>query len=185
MQESVALRTLQISQINAILTAQGGIPLLKIFGADPPLNVDAADPASLLCTITLPSNPLSSSNGVATMIPPWNGNASQGGLAQCFRLYDSTPTCHLQGYCSEPWGKSINYALGQNINNINGIYSCVGAGVSASVGVGPSGTGTSIADGGALWTYLYPIAEMVLGSTNLSPGLNLPVQSFSISAANA
>ena len=185
MQESLILRTLRISQINAVLTAQGGIPLLKMFAADPPLNVDGADPASLLCTINLPSNPLSSSNGVATMIPPWNGVASQGGYAQCFRLYDSTPTCHVQGFCSEPWQKSINYALGQNISNNNGVYNCVGSGVSAAVGAGPSGTGSAITDGSAIWSFLWPIAEMVLGTTNFSPGLNIPVQSFSISAANA
>jgi hypothetical protein len=185
MQESVALRTLRISQINVILTAQGGLPLLKIFGADPPLNVAVADPANLLCTITLPANPLGSANGVASMIGNWAGVASGGGFAQSFRMYDSTPTCHLQGFCSEPWQPSVNYVLNQNISNANGVYTCVGAGVSASVGTGPSGTGTSIPDGSAIWSFLWPIAEMVFGTTNLAPGLNLPVQSFSISAANA
>ena len=185
MQESVALRTLRISQINVILTAQGGLPLLKIFGADPPLNVAAADPASLLCTITLPASPLASANGVASMLGSWAGTANNPGFAQCFRLYDSTPTCHVQGYCSEPWQRSTNYQLGQNISNVNGVYSCTGPGVSASVGTGPSGTGGSIVDGGAVWAFLWPMAEMVFDTTNLAPGLNLPVQSFSISAANA
>lgn len=185
MQESVALRTLRISQINTILTAQGGLPLLKIFGADPPLNVAAADPANLLCTITLPPSPFASANGVASMIPPWFGTASQSGYAQCFRLYDSTPTCHVQGFCSEPWQPSVNYVLNQNVSNVNGVYSCISPGVSASVGLGPSGTGTSIIDGSVTWAFLWPIAEMVFGTTNLSPGLSLPVQSFSISAANA
>jgi hypothetical protein len=185
MQESVALRTLRISQINVILTAQGGLPLLKIFGADPPLNVAAADPSPLLSTITLPASPLASANGVATMIGGWNGVASQSGIAQCFRLYDSTPTCHVQGFCSEPWQPSYPYALGQNVSNANGVYSCIGAGVSASVGTGPSGTGSGIVDGSAVWAFLWPVAEMVFGTTSLSPGLNLPVQAFSISAANA
>jgi hypothetical protein len=185
MQESLVLRTARVAQIGAILTAQGGIPLLKIFGADPTLNVAAADPANLLCTISLPANPLSASNGVASMLGSWAGVASNGGFAQSFRLYDSTPTCHVQGFCSEPWQRSTNYALNQNINNINGVYTCISPGVSASVGSGPSGTGTNIADGSALWSFLWPVAEMVFGTTNLSPGLNLPVQSFSISAANA
>ena len=88
MQESVALRTLRVAQINTILTAQGGLPLLKIFGSDPPLNVAAADPANLLCTITLPASPLSASNGVASMIGNWAGSATNGGYAQSFRLYD-------------------------------------------------------------------------------------------------
>lgn len=185
MQESVALRTLRVAQINTILTAQGGLPLLKIFGSDPPLNVAAADPANLLCTITLPASPLSASNGVASMIGNWAGSATNGGYAQSFRLYDSALGCHVQGFCSEPWQPSTTYSSGQNISNINGVYSCAGPGVSASVGVGPSGTGTSIVDGGAVWSFLWPVPEMVFGTTSLSPGLNLPVQSFSISAANA
>ena len=185
MQESVALRTLIVSQIGAILTAQGGIPLLKIFATDPPLNVASADPAGLLCTMNLPSTPLASANGVTTMIPPWTGVVTNPGYAQCFRLYDATPTCHLQGYCSEPWQPSTSYALNQNISNANGIYSCIGPGVSASVGSGPSGTGASIPDGSAVWAFLYSVAEMVFGTTNLAPGLTLPVQAFSISAANA
>lgn len=185
MQESVVLRTARISQIGAILAAQGGTPLLKIFANDPPLTCDSADPSNLLCTIELPSNPLQSANGVASMIGSWIGIASQQGYAQSFRLYDATPTCHLQGFCSEPWQRSISYALNQNISNINGVYTCTGPGVSAAVGSGPSGTGSGIVDGGAVWSFLWPVAEMVFGTTNLAPGLSLPVQSFSISAANA
>src|SRR3974390_3879673 len=103
MQESVALRTNRMIAINAILTAQGGLPLLKIFGPDPPLNCAAADPALLLCTITLPASPLGAANGQANMIPPWSGVVANSGFAQCFRLYDATPTCHMQGYISELW----------------------------------------------------------------------------------
>jgi hypothetical protein len=185
MQESIALRTNRITQIGAILTAQGGFPILKIFGADPPLNVAAADPANLLCTITLPATPLSAANGVASKIGDWVGVVSNAGFAQCFRMYDATPTCHVQGFCSEPWQPSTTYALNQNISNVNGVYSCTSSGVSASVGSGPSGTGASIPDGSAVWAFLYSVVEMVFGTTNLSPGLSLPVQSFSISAANA
>lgn len=185
MQESVVLRTARISQVGAILTAPGGIPILKIFASDPPLTCDSDDPDNLLCTIDLPSLPLASSNGVATKIGDWLGVASQAGLAQCFRLYDSELTCHLQGFCSEPWQRSVNYALNQNVSNVNGVFTCTGAGVSASVGEGPSGTGSGIVDGGAVWSFLWPRAEMSFGTTNLSPGLNIPVQSFSIVAANA
>jgi hypothetical protein len=185
MQESVVLRTMRISQIGAILTAQGGLPLLKIFGADPPINCTAADPSSLLSNFILPAIPLAFANGVATMLGSWTSVVTNPGFAQSFRMYDSTPTCHLQGFCSEPWRASTTYVLNQNSSNINGVYSCTGAGVSASVGSGPSGTGVSIADGSAIWKFLWPTAEMIFSSTNLAPGLSLPVQSFSISAANA
>lgn len=185
MQESVVLRTNRISQIGLILTAQGGLPLLKIFGADPPLNCAAADPALLLCNIVLPALPLSTANGVASMLGTWTGTVSNSGFAQSFRLYDATPTCHVQGFCSEAWFPSTPYSIGQNISNVNGIYSCSTGGVSAAVGVGPGGTGANIVDGSVVWTFLAPVSEMILGSTNLSPGLVLPVQSFAISAGNA
>lgn len=185
MQESVVLRTNRISQIGLILTAQGGLPLLKIFGADPPLNTAAPDPGLLLCNIVLPATPLAAANGVASMIGTWSGSVSNSGFAQSFRLYDATPTCHVQGFCSEAWGPSINYATGQNISNVNGVYSCSTGGVSSAVGVGPGGNGSGIVDGSAVWSFLAPVAEMILGSTNLSPGLVLPVQSFAISAGNA
>lgn len=185
MQESVVLRTNRISQIGAILTAQGGLPLLKLFGADPPLNCAAPDPGSLLCTITLPPLPLGSANGVATMLGSWSGTVANTGFAQSFRMYDSIPTCHLQGFCSEQWVASTTYSLNQNVSNVNGVYSCTTAGVSSSVGVGPSGIGGGIVDGSVVWAFLSSAAEMVLGSTNLVPGLVLPVQSFGISAGNA
>lgn len=185
MQESVVLRTNRISQIGAIITAQGGQATLKIFAADPPLNCAAPDSGLLLCTINLPSTPLASANGVASMLGIWSGTVANSGLAQSFRMYDSIPVCHVQGFCSEAWIASSPYVLNQNISNVNGIYSCTTAGVSSAVGVGPGGTGTGIVDGSAVWSFLAPSAEMVLGSTNLAPGLVLPVQSFSIVAANA
>jgi hypothetical protein len=187
MQESVILRTSRVAQIGAILAAQGGLPLLKIFGGTPqiPVNCAAPDPALLLCTITLPALPLGAANGVATMLGSWVGTASNNGFAQCYRLYDAVPTCHLQGFCSEPWAPSVSYSPGQNISNVNGIYDCTTGGVSASVGIGPGGTGSGIVDGSVVWNFVAPAAEMVFGTTNFAPGLSLPVQSFSITAANA
>jgi hypothetical protein len=185
MQESIVLRTNRVSQIGAILTAQGGLPLLKVFAANPPLDCAAPDPGLLLCTMTLPTNPLASANGQATMLGTWSGVAANNGFAQCYRLYDSTPTCHVQGVCSEPWAPSLNYSLSQQISNANGVYDCASPGVSASVGVGPSGTGSGIVDGSVVWNFIAPAAEMVFASTNLAPGLSLPVQNFSITAANA
>ena len=187
MQESVYLRTLRVMQIGVALTAPGGFPLLKLFGGTPamPTNCAAGDPSLLLCQVTLPAIPLAFANGVATMLGNWSGIAINTGFVQSFRLYDSLLGCHVQGYASELWQPSTTYQQGQNVSNANGIYDCFTGGVSASIGQGPSGTGTGIVDGSAVWNYVAPAAEMILGSTNISSGLSLPVQSFSISAANA
>jgi hypothetical protein len=100
-------------------------------------------------------------------------------------MYEALGTCHVQGYCSEIWQPSTTYSASQNVSNVNGIYDCIGGGVSASVGTGPGGAGTGIVDGSALWSFLATPAEMILLTTNLASGLALPVQSFSITAANA
>lgn len=185
MQESLILRTNRIAQINTILTAQGGLPLLKIFGAPLPVNCAAGDPGNLLCTITLPASPLGTANGQTTMIGQWSGTVSAGGLGKCFRMYDAIPTCHVQGYISEAWAPLTSYALGQQVSNINGVFVCTNSGLSNSVGNGPSGIGSGIIDGSVVWSFLASQGEMILGSTVLNPGISLPVQSFSIIAGNA
>ncbi len=176
MQESVTLRTNRVSQIGAILTANGGQATLQIFSGTLPANCAAPDPSGLMCTINLPATPLGASNGTATMLGSWSGVVTNSGLANTYRLYDAIPTCHVQGYISEPWAPSRTYTSGQNISNVNGVYDCASGGVSASSGVGPSGTGTGILDGGVLWNFIAPAAEMVLATTNLNPGTVLPVK---------
>lgn len=55
------------------------------------------------------------------------------------------------------WQSSHPYALGARVTtNVGGarVYQCMQAGASAVGGTGPSGTGTSIADGTVLWRYL-------------------------------
>lgn len=186
MQESVLLRTSRIAQIRLTLNSQGGQTLLKIWNAALPVNCGAADPgAGLIGTINLPSIPFSEANGVATMSGTWQTVASGTGLARFYRMYDSTGVCHIQGYCSEVWGVSTTYQLNQQVSNVNGLYINTQAGVSASVGVGPSGTGVGIVDGSCQWSFLAPAAEIVLGSTVVGAGLSLTVQGFTVTAANA
>lgn len=55
------------------------------------------------------------------------------------------------------WQVSTAYAVGARVTTNVGaarVYRCFQAGASASSGTGPSGTGTSIADGTCLWRYL-------------------------------
>lgn len=93
-QYSTTLRDNQLDQISATLGASG---LLKIFSGAEPANVAAADPAGLLCTITMTSGFAAAANGSKAMSGTWSATASATGTAASFRMYTSGGTCHVQG----------------------------------------------------------------------------------------
>jgi lysophospholipase L1-like esterase len=53
------------------------------------------------------------------------------------------------------WAPNTAYTVGTYVQNGGNVYKCTTAGTSASSG-GPSGTGTSITDGTAVWSYVMP-----------------------------
>jgi hypothetical protein len=95
-QYGVTLRTNQVAQIQSTIGTSG---TMKIFSGSEPANCAAADPSGLLATITLPSTFLTSSGGVTTISPGggWSAAASATGTAACFRMYDGSSVCHVQG----------------------------------------------------------------------------------------
>ena len=103
---SVAART---ARLDAIETAAGATAKLSIFAEVPPADCAAADPATLLCAMTLDADYFNAAAaGAMTKKGTWSGTAEALGaptVAQSFRLYanDGT-TCHLQGTVSGPAG---------------------------------------------------------------------------------
>lgn len=89
--------TLRNNQTSQIQSTVGGSGTLKIFSGAEPANCAAADPAGLLATIVLPSTFLTSSGGVSTIAGVWSVAASGTGTAVCFRIYDGSAVCHVQG----------------------------------------------------------------------------------------
>jgi hypothetical protein len=89
--------TLRNNQVNQIQTTVGTSGQLKIFSGAEPANCASADPAGLLCTITLPTTFLTSTGGVTTIAGTWSSTASGTGTAQSFRMYDGSAVCHVQG----------------------------------------------------------------------------------------
>jgi hypothetical protein len=59
--------------------------------------------------------------------------------------------------CTAAWAISTAYTVGNWRHNGGNVYACVTAGTSAGAG-GPTGTGTGIADGTAVWDYVAPLA---------------------------
>jgi hypothetical protein len=93
-QYSVTLRNNQVSQLQ---TTVGSAGVLKIFSGTEPTNCAASDPTGLLCTISLPSTFLTSSNATTALAGTWSGTGSAAGTAACWRIYDSSCNCHMQG----------------------------------------------------------------------------------------
>jgi hypothetical protein len=93
-QFSSTLRNDEVAEIQAAVGSSG---VLKIWSGAIPTNCAAADPSGLLVTITLPSTFLTSSAGVTTLSGTWSASASGTGTAACFRIYDGSANCHVQG----------------------------------------------------------------------------------------
>jgi hypothetical protein len=58
------------------------------------------------------------------------------------------------------WTANTTYAPGQIVTNVGNSYQCESGGISAGSG-GPAGTGTSIVDGGVVWSFYDPAASLV------------------------
>lgn len=91
-------------------------PVLKIFSGAEPANVAAGDPTGLLCTITLPATCLTASGGATAIAGTWSANASSGGTAASFRMYDGAGGCQIQGnVTSDLVLNNTNLASGQTV----------------------------------------------------------------------
>lgn len=84
-----------------------------------------------------------------------NGNIIEGG-GQTTAVTAYIEAYNFQGF--SPWQPNDIYTVDDVVSNGTNVYSCVQKGVSAGSG-GPTGTGTNIADGTALWNYAGTVAN--------------------------
>jgi len=92
--------TVRNARLDAIETAIGTAPLLKIRTGAQPATCATADSGTVVATLTLPSDWLAAaSSGSKAKSGTWqDSSADASGTAAHFRIYDSTgTTCHLQG----------------------------------------------------------------------------------------
>jgi len=120
LQKSVTVRN---AQLDAIETAIGTSPVLKIRSGAAPANCAAADTGTVLATITLPSDWLAAASaGVKSKSGTWeDASADATGTAAHWRIYDSgVTTCHLQGTVTATSGggdmevSNTSFATGQD-----------------------------------------------------------------------
>ena len=105
-QYSVAVRN---AMLDAIETATGTAPKLRILTGAQPANCAAAQTGTLLVEITLPSDWLAAaSSGTKDKLGTWSATATGTGTAAHYRIVDTAgTTCHEQGNISTS-GADIN-----------------------------------------------------------------------------
>jgi hypothetical protein len=99
--------TVRNARLDAIETAVGTTPILRIRTGAAPANCAAADAGAVLAEATLPSDwAAAASGGTKAKSGTWEDlSANATGTAAHWRLYDSTGTvCHAQGTCSASGG---------------------------------------------------------------------------------
>jgi hypothetical protein len=185
MQKSVAARN---AALDSLETLVGTAPILKIRTGAPPATCATADSGTVLASATLPSDWLAAASaGVKSLSGSWSdASADATGKPSHFRLYDSGgSTCHLQGIACGPWLPSTLYAVGDHVTNDSSkVFKVTTAGTSNTSG-GPTGTGTGITDGTAVWAYVQAAADMPLDSGIINATQNVSVASFAVTAGNA
>lgn len=185
-------RKVSVAVVNAMNDAYettiGATPVMQFRTGAPPANCAAADTGTLLASLTLPSDWLTaSSSGVKSKSGTWSGTGAAAGDTGYYRIKDSgLTTCHEQGtvgYSSTAWLVSTAYILGQKVNNGGNVYNCTTVGTSASSGGGPTGTGTGITDGTAVWAYVSAVPDMAMDNINIAIAQSVVVNTFTVTQA--
>ncbi len=111
------------ARLDAIETAIGASPVMKIRTGAPPANVAAADSGTVLATLTLPSDWMAAaSGGTKAKSGTWqDSSADASGTAAHFRIYASDgTTAHIQGTVTATGGggdmtvDNASFASGQS-----------------------------------------------------------------------
>lgn len=114
--------TVRNARLDAIETAIGVSPIMRVRSGAKPANCAAADSGTVLATINLPSDWMAAAaSGVKAKAGTWQDAAADAdGTAGHFRIYDSGgSTCHIQGTITATGGggdmtlDNVSLATGQ------------------------------------------------------------------------
>ena len=114
--------TVRNARINAIETAVGTSPKLRIFSLAQPANCAASSTGTMLCELALPSDWAgAAASGASALAGTWTGTAAATGTAAHYRLFDTAgTTCHQQGSVGQGSGDlsldNTSIVSGQTVN---------------------------------------------------------------------
>lgn len=173
--------TLRNAELDAYSTTFGASAKLRFYAGTPPTDESTAlSSNTLLAEFTL--SPDAAAAGTKQFVPTaLTVTATAAGLVRFYRIYNSAgSTCHEQGIVAQPWAGSTAFVLNQHVSNGGNAYKCTTAGTSASSG-GPTGTGTGITDGTAVWDFV-DTTDLTLDNTNIASGQSVKVNSMTKTA---
>lgn len=117
--------TVRNAKLDAVETAIGTSPIMRIRTGAAPANCGTADSGTVLATLTLPSDWMAAaSGGTKALSGTWqDASADATGTAAHFRIYDSGgSTCHMQGTVTATGGggdltvNNTSFASGQQFD---------------------------------------------------------------------
>lgn len=111
---------------------------------------------------------------------------SASGACTFIRAFESNGTTVTADYTvGMAWAQNTAIAVGQYCTNGGNSYIATGAGTTSASGSGPSGTGSSIADGTVTWSYVGAgqLFDFLLGNVNIQTGVDItPTQTVNMPA---
>lgn len=176
------------SALTALFTALNG-GTLDLYTGAPPTNVGTAlSGNTLLGTVDFAATALSGSistsgdNVVGTLaFAASTFTTAAAGTATFARANNTTPAAVIDLGVSSPWLASTAVVLNQMASNGANLYICTTAGTTAASG-GPTGTGTGITDGTAVWAYVQPgTASITLSNAAVTQSLTVTINTSTIS----
>lgn len=174
------------AQADAWETALGTTPAIRLFAGTPPADETAAlSSNTLLAAATADWSP--ASGGAKSLTATATDTAANAtGLATFYRIYgtptnaDTGGTSLEQGLVAMGWTASTPVVVGQQVANPgtvgSGVYRCTTAGTTAASG-GPSGTGSGISDGTAVWQYV-GTCDMIIDNVSIATGQQVQIPTF-------
>lgn len=174
------------ARLDAIETAIGVSAKLMMYTGSMPANCAASTTGTKVVEFDLASDWAAAASAGAKSLSstPISASAAASGTPGYFRLFASDgTTCHAQGLTAQPWAASTAWVLNQQVVNNGLVYRCSTAGTSASSG-GPTGTGSGITDGTAVWLYV-GTGDMTVDNTTIVSGQAVNVTGFTVTDGNA
>lgn len=161
---------------------------LRIYSGTRPATADTAlSGNTLLATLPLGATAFAgASNGVASANAITSDtNAAATGRPTFARMVESNANSNAtvcDWRCAFAWIASTAYSVGDRVVNGGNQYQCTTAGTSAGSG-GPSGTGTGISDGTAVWSFEAAAEITLTGGPSIQSGGTVSLSSLSYTQA--
>jgi len=155
-----------------------------------PATPESATTGTLLATFTF-ANP---AFGAASFSSP-NEQLTANFVSSTVTPVASNTVGYARALINAPaWTASTAFSVGQLVTNSSKIFQCIAAGTSASSG-GPTATTPAITDGTVTWKFIMATpatlavadftvntssADIIVGSTSLSTGVQVTITSFTL-----